>query len=1599
MIKTKLSEFFRKLFKIVSLQTFRLNKNKKQENKIEKTGVMKEKQVKETPRKIDKTDQSYTLTAFIEEILAMKLGIEQGQIKKHKPLLLLSILQLIESQDIVDNKIHLDGKLTNKFQELVEVIRENEEVYKIELPYYHLKTSKFWFHRIYPNRIKDYEESLSISRSKSQTLDLIEYSYFQEECFSFLLDSYCRNIIKLEILDKYFSDIEQGKLSELLVIEESDSEEIELSPQLSIKDEVNKDILIEDTAIEEAPNEDSVSEKLEDAISSNPENQIIEEITESDIGDVGEINSILEDEEVVPEVINSSQEIPIRKNYISSEQIELEILTGSIVKSRKRGKVSAGSKRKKVFKYDLSPIPILEDELVSEFLSIAESGTLREFIGGDVDQFEILLLNAFKEFEIIGDVPISQGSYDFIIELVQSNFIKDGKRKIYQVPPAIFVASMVFHARYSNEEARNFWKPYADNVWDTENKPYFQSSCRQHFVASKRFLHENFDYKFPSLNKGGVVRPVYYQAIIPYYLQNNFAEWLVTRFEQLLEFSLEVLPDVLAEEKSLDRVPGRLKNFVQQPETKDSAAYLIQQMAKAIKLFQITEKFETVNSVMDSPIERSLWVHIYKEILEQSVQIEKIRQFAPDLEWVWDIENNDLNLMLSHVRSSKDEKPNLMVWAKPDVENLLKEDILIDIHPWPLSNGDWELEPEIITRVGDFAGNLYILSENFDLENDISNQHSKMVLKKEIPTLNKECVYFYVPENRKFAKEKQKIERDGEWIVISKKNIKVLNTKNEPLLIDALGVPEVLASQGYHFANRVNIKLPIIIDNEIDFSEEFFPTEALKNLEAHLKGEDQILGLSGNVQQIFRSSNINLEIDSLKKENEFHKVWLSIHKGGEFLKSISFKELKNKKLIENKQKKISIKLSDFIEMPGSYSLSVLFNLESVLENPVEFAYMPDVEVIGPDPDICYSPVNPINVKIKGAEGSEIITDIDERVKKTINQDVIELVWKEMRIPECRFSLQWEGNNVNYSWDINRVTAWIEGGSDKNVVTSGQEELVNLNVRGESKEEFSWSIKDSGKRRKLFVDFEGKYCKELDKSSLRDMLKHSKFVHSEIEISIRNIDWKLFDYVKIPKIEFSSILHENGKLFIKLDLTESLIGDFGFQLRNLDRPIQPIQINSLESLNESHQFEIELEPGNYEADLYLDTETIIATSKEFLVEKKKIPANLSPEIEKIEVKSKSKSIFNELTKKNVREPEKGDAKRLSAILTQITKINDLSNWSNQEKLGDGIKKLLPTWAVLKNPLIFQTKRHKRLLNIYPQVTALEGKIGKGYMVAKIDQESVKIYAAWNTDFYKNKTYLWLMFSPQKENIDFCELDEYDLWPGYLCRDCGVIVGSRDGNYLKLPPKTVLRHKHIKKRKIKDQFVDVVYSKHIEVSVAQNKKHYFSDYFNPSKVVGINAFKELENGGLKAIEKSLNSPIDTLSIDDYYLAISELINNYKDSSLEFRIKVLFGKKKWFEKIKEYIIDFEGRHPAFSAFLRLEKTLVESKELYKVPKYILLLGLLIRLKANDEKYYSNLLSELQIAEKDTEDLMLEAYDTCPKLLEWSLAWAEIFFNHSLS
>lgn len=1239
-----------------------------------------------------------------------------------------------------------------------------------------------------------------------------------------------------------------------------------------------------------------------------------------------------------------------------------------------------------------------EEPDVDMFIKNLETENLDNIFSLRISILEKHFFEALKRYEFIGELPVSEKAYEKLIEYLRLTAQKNGKINPRYTSPTIFLISMVICARYSDTEAREFWKPYAQQVWGCEPSQYFQNVCRKLFTYSREYLHRSQNLSFDIQNLGDVVRPVYQHAIIPSYLQSHFAEWLVNNFEILLQYPAEKLPVILQYEKSLDYVPRRLKNFICGEETKETAARLIARMSNAIRLFHEVEQTEAVESVMSSSIEKSLWKVIYKKLIDDQSHLVKLRRITPRLEWFWDLEDDDIILNLSNIRSNQADKPDSVTWADKDAKYLKGNEVLLKIYPWKMKSGDWEVDPIRIPAEGPLDGSILVLSEDFNLDEAKQNQYRQVIFERTVPLLHKPVLFFRVNPQRNVAVQKEQIDSDGSWIIVSSEDIFISDSDGNKVNASHQNLPYRLRESGFIQAGVYAIQLPV----SLHLGEEtivFVGTDNQQQINPFLRGVEKVSGLSTDIPPVFLSPNIDLQFSINPKFPLLRRTWLSIRRNGEFFQSISLADLMNQGKMIMDENICVIDLSTFLEQSGAYSIILLHNMRSLLDEPIQFAWLPeDVEIIGPSPEVCYSPLNPLKVRIKGISEGQVIPTHDEKSKIVTEGNVVNIEWKLVRNPHCRFDIVWQGSQIHFKWNIDRVSAWIEGSSDKYQVIEDHEQDVVLQVRGQQKEVFSWIIGEKVKQRYTRLNARGEFQANLLETEVRDMLLEDNQAKSTVSIAIRGYTWELFDYYKRPGIEITKVNYQKKILYISLTQVRKLLGTYTIQVRQITDQSKPEILSVVEVLENDLAFQVILNPGKYRIEVLL-YDTLVNSSTTFQVDEEPAPIETtSTKIQVTEEYGSPEHLFRILTAtKQDLLSRSYDRLSITPAIEQLQLIHTPDEWLTNTPWNEGLKRLLPSWAVLMYPLRFTTRTHQRIFHVFPEKVVYGGRAGRGYIEIKLDEEKIRIAASWRPGKDLEYSYLWMGISQNQDVKFFSELDQDNLWPAYQCKDCGTIVASKDGTYLKLPPSVVRLHQHGAERKLKEQFIDTVYPEPniVAVSITQYKEKPLQHAYWAKEVVIANYLQLLIDGKIRPIHGDLEQPINLFKNIDYGLAVSDLFEHLQLPA----IQKLLEYSNELDQLVQFIEDERLNIPAFNAMQRLMQYVYAAIRPFNLPGNVLSLAMVLRLKANQPRVYGNLLANLGISESNLVEIVKNVAQGCPKTLEWSIAWAELFYVHSIS
>ena len=141
---------------------------------------------------------------FFYGLTKLKRGSTPYGIAPHKPILFLSILDLLDRGYGADNKFYIDDILVSTFHENWDILASDGFVEDFTLPFYHLQNDKidnttFWFLKTIPGfQITKHIRSI-------QTLsEVVEYAFFSEPAFQILTLKENRDELRQILFNHYF---------------------------------------------------------------------------------------------------------------------------------------------------------------------------------------------------------------------------------------------------------------------------------------------------------------------------------------------------------------------------------------------------------------------------------------------------------------------------------------------------------------------------------------------------------------------------------------------------------------------------------------------------------------------------------------------------------------------------------------------------------------------------------------------------------------------------------------------------------------------------------------------------------------------------------------------------------------------------------------------------------------------------------------------------------------------------------------------------------------------------------------------------------------------------------------------------------------------------------------------------------------------------------------------------------------------------------------------------------------------------------------------------------------------------------------------------
>jgi putative restriction endonuclease len=173
-----------------------------------------------------------SLEYYVRKLNRLNVDRSKGSPAPHKPVLLLSIIQSIECNEILENRIYITSTLVARFKDnWHQLVKNSKFTSNFSLPFYHLQSEKFWFLKTLIGREIQLTNSRSI-KSFSHLREVVDYAFLDQALFDYLIESTSRQILKETLLKTYFHIYSYPSEVEISLVAEIKNEMLEETPSL-----------------------------------------------------------------------------------------------------------------------------------------------------------------------------------------------------------------------------------------------------------------------------------------------------------------------------------------------------------------------------------------------------------------------------------------------------------------------------------------------------------------------------------------------------------------------------------------------------------------------------------------------------------------------------------------------------------------------------------------------------------------------------------------------------------------------------------------------------------------------------------------------------------------------------------------------------------------------------------------------------------------------------------------------------------------------------------------------------------------------------------------------------------------------------------------------------------------------------------------------------------------------------------------------------------------------------------------------------------------------------------------------------------------------
>lgn len=145
---------------------------------------------------------------FLSDLFLLASKSYNREFKPHKFILLLTIIELIDSEYIVENKIYLDKLLLKTYIKYQKYFIQRKDSIRPWYPFFHFRSSPFWDHKIKFKMENEYK-LLKSEQGLKAINSIIDYAYFDEKVFLLLMDRQLRSKIENMVMGIIIENVDK----------------------------------------------------------------------------------------------------------------------------------------------------------------------------------------------------------------------------------------------------------------------------------------------------------------------------------------------------------------------------------------------------------------------------------------------------------------------------------------------------------------------------------------------------------------------------------------------------------------------------------------------------------------------------------------------------------------------------------------------------------------------------------------------------------------------------------------------------------------------------------------------------------------------------------------------------------------------------------------------------------------------------------------------------------------------------------------------------------------------------------------------------------------------------------------------------------------------------------------------------------------------------------------------------------------------------------------------------------------------------------------------------------------------------------------------